>query len=210
MQATSSTLQWRVARPNEAVRASLTRSAFLGSRASRRVEVNQPRPRSSTLFFAAETECTPEPSTSPSLEAPPPSDYMEGDPTVPPPMDDDIPEEIFYEGSGSDNELLVSGLLGFTLIYAPLTMASIGRKLWFKLKITNKRIIVSFNSPLNKNEIQVTYDQVKDVRSIKRAFGAWGDIVVVLKNGKAIQLSGMDQVDEIKQYIERRIPDSIF
>ncbi len=44
-------------------------------------------------------------------------------------------------------------MLGLSLIYAPLTMASIGRKLWFKLKITNKRVVIANNSPVSKREV---------------------------------------------------------
>lgn len=46
--------------------------------------------------------------------------------------DPDVPEETYYEGNGAAAELIVSLVLGLTLIYAPLTMASIGRRLWIK------------------------------------------------------------------------------
>ena len=36
-------------------------------------------------------------------------------------------EVVFYEGSGSNAELLISLLLGTTLVYLPLTLASLGR-----------------------------------------------------------------------------------
>jgi hypothetical protein len=36
-------------------------------------------------------------------------------------------EIVFYEGSGSNAELLISLLLGTTLVYLPLTLASLGR-----------------------------------------------------------------------------------
>jgi hypothetical protein len=39
-------------------------------------------------------------------------------------------ESVFYEGSGSPAELALSIALGFTLICLPLTLASIGRRLW--------------------------------------------------------------------------------
>lgn len=42
----------------------------------------------------------------------------------PPPETDEI---VFYEGSGSNAELLISLLLGATLVYLPLTLASLGR-----------------------------------------------------------------------------------
>jgi hypothetical protein len=49
--------------------------------------------------------------------------------------EDPAPEEVFYEGSGCSNvELAVSLLLGVvTLIYLPLTMASLGRRVWINV-----------------------------------------------------------------------------
>lgn len=42
---------------------------------------------------------------------------------------------MFYEGSGgAPAELAISILLGFTLLYLPLTIASIGRRLWVSYK----------------------------------------------------------------------------
>lgn len=49
------------------------------------------------------------------------------------------PETTFYEGSGSNAELLLSLVLGATLIYLPLTLASIGRRLWISYRFTDKR-----------------------------------------------------------------------
>ena len=43
------------------------------------------------------------------------------------------------QGPGSNAELVVSLVLLPTLIYAPLSMASIGRRLWISFKFTNKR-----------------------------------------------------------------------
>jgi hypothetical protein len=63
------------------------------------------------------------------------------------------PEVTFYEGSGSNIELALSLLLGASLLFLPLTIASVGRRLWIKYKFTNKRLIVITNSPLVKREV---------------------------------------------------------
>jgi hypothetical protein len=63
-------------------------------------------------------------------------------------VDASIPEEVFYEGSGSQAELLLSLLLAATILYIPLTIASIGKRAWIKYKFTNKRVIVENTSPL--------------------------------------------------------------
>lgn len=57
-------------------------------------------------------------------------------------------EAVFYEGSGAGAELALSLLLAATLIYIPLTIASIGKKLWIKYTFTNKRVVITNSSPL--------------------------------------------------------------
>lgn len=65
------------------------------------------------------------------------------------------PETTFYEGSGAPAELVISLLLGATVLYLPLTLASIGRRLWIRYKFTNKRLIITTDSPVFKREVQV-------------------------------------------------------
>jgi len=65
------------------------------------------------------------------IQAPEPSSVPEQQP-VEAPVVNETPESVFYESSGSPVELAISLMLGLTLIYAPLTLASIGRHLWIK------------------------------------------------------------------------------
>ncbi|KAL4859558.1 hypothetical protein ACK3TF_000652 [Chlorella vulgaris] len=115
------------------------------------------------------------------------------------------PETTFYEGSGSNAELLLSLVLGATLIYLPLTLASIGRRLWISYRFTDKRLIVTTNSPVLKREVQVKYSQIKEVRSAPRALGLWGDIVIFLKDGSRLPLVGLERHRELVDYIEGQI-----
>ncbi|KAG7671969.1 hypothetical protein NADE_000374 [Nannochloris sp. 'desiccata'] len=116
-------------------------------------------------------------------------------------------ETIFYEGNGSNAELALSLLLGATLVYLPLTMASLGRRLWMNYKFTDRRIIVEVNSPLVKRTDVIEYVDIKEVRTAPRAFGLWGDCVVFLKNGSRLELLGLETIDEIRDYIEGKIVD---
>lgn len=50
-------------------------------------------------------------------------------------------------------EFALSLALTATLIFAPLTIASIGRRLWIKYKFTNKRLVITNTSPLFKSEV---------------------------------------------------------
>lgn len=64
-------------------------------------------------------------------------------------LDDAVPEELFYEGSASNAELAISLLLGLvTLVYLPITIAVVGKRLWFTYRFTNKRVSIINTSPL--------------------------------------------------------------
>jgi hypothetical protein len=111
-------------------------------------------------------------------------------------------EEVFYEGSGSNAELAISMLLGATLVYLPLSLASLGRRLWISYKFTNKRISVITNSPVMKREVQIEISKIQEVRTAPRAFGAWGDMVIFLKDGSRLELTGLENFRAIQDYIE--------
>lgn len=83
-----------------------------------------------------------------------------------------------------------------------MTLASIGRRAWINVKVTNKRIVVSNTAPLFKQQTQVAFSQIREVRGVSRAFGLWGDMVIVLKDGQRLELLGVEKWAEIKRYIE--------
>ncbi|GBF94882.1 ribonuclease P [Raphidocelis subcapitata] len=112
-------------------------------------------------------------------------------------------EVTFFEGpGGADAELVLSLLLSATVVYLPLTMASIGRRLWINIKVTDKRIVVTNTSPAFKGQTQVAFSQIRDVRTVPRGFGAWGDMVVFLKDNSRLELIGLEKYAEIKSHIE--------
>ena len=69
-------------------------------------------------------------------------------------FNDSIPEQLFYEGSASNAELLINLLLAFTLVYIPITIAVVGKRLWIKYRFTNKRVQVINTSPLFAKEVR--------------------------------------------------------
>lgn len=51
----------------------------------------------------------------------------------------------------------------------------------------------------------MAYQEVAEVRTVPRVFGAWGDMVVVLRNGDKVELLALEKYQELKKYIlERR------
>ena len=115
-----------------------------------------------------------------------------------------IQEDVHYEGGPAKGDLIFNLLLGFTLIALPFTVGAIVRAIWLRFRITSRRVSVS-GGWLGRDKTQVVYSQIKEVRSVPRGFGAWGDMVLVLTDGSRLELRSMPRFREIETYIEERI-----
>ena len=115
-------------------------------------------------------------------------------------------EEVHYEGGPARGDLILNVLLGFTILALPFTVGAIVRALWLRFKITSRRVSVS-GGWMGKDKTQVVYSQIKDVLSVPRGFGAWGDMVLVLNDGARLELRSMPRFREIEAYILERIAE---
>ncbi|EFJ47475.1 hypothetical protein VOLCADRAFT_81431, partial [Volvox carteri f. nagariensis] len=113
-------------------------------------------------------------------------------------------ETVYYEGPPHRGDLAINVLLGTTLFWLPLTIAALGRGLFVNYKFTDKRISVSTNAPWKTEQLDAAYQEVKEVRSIPRGVGVWGDMVVVLRDGSKIEMRALDRFRELQSYILKR------
>ena len=88
-------------------------------------------------------------------------------------------EEVFYEGGPAQSDLIINLLMGLTLIGLPFTIGAVIRALWLRFRITNRRVSVT-GGWLGRDKTQVVYTQIKEVRSVPRGLGSWGDMVLCL------------------------------
>ena len=114
-----------------------------------------------------------------------------------------IDETVFYEGGPARGDLIFNLLLGLSLIGLPFTIAAVVRALWLRFRITSRRIEVN-GGWLGRNRTQVVYSQVREVRSVARGFGAWGDMVLVLNDGSKLEMRSVPRFREIEAYIDER------
>ena len=119
-------------------------------------------------------------------------------------MTSSIPEDVHYEGGPARGDLVFNILLGFTLIGLPFTIGAVVRALWLRFRITTRRVSVS-GGWMGKEKTQVVYSQIKEVRSVPRGFGAWGDMVLVLTDGSRLELRSMPRFREMEAYILERM-----
>ena len=115
-----------------------------------------------------------------------------------------IQEDVHYDGGPARGDLIFNILLGFTLIGLPFTIGAVVRALWLRFRITSRRISVT-GGWMGKDKTQVVYSQISEVRTVARGFGAWGDMVLVLKDGAKLELRSMPRFREVEAYILERI-----
>ena len=112
-------------------------------------------------------------------------------------------ETVYYEGGPARGDLVLSLLIGLTVIGLPIAVGAIVRALWLRYRITSRRISVS-GGWLGRDRTQVVYSQIREVLSVPRGFGAWGDMVLVLNDGSRLEMRSVPRFRELEAYIEER------
>ena len=115
-----------------------------------------------------------------------------------------IQEDVHYDGGPAKGDLIFNLLLGVTLIGLPFTIGAIVRAVWLRFRITSRRISVT-GGWMGREKTQVIYSQVKEVRSVSRGFGAWGDMVLVLNDGARLEMRSVPNFRETEAYILERM-----
>jgi hypothetical protein len=110
---------------------------------------------------------------------------------------------VFYEGGPAKGDLIFGLLLAITLFGLPLTVGAVVRALWLRYRITSRRIEVN-GGWLGRDRTQVVYSQIREVRSVPRGFGAWGDMVLVLTDGTKLEMRSVPNFRAVETYIEER------
>jgi hypothetical protein len=114
-----------------------------------------------------------------------------------------IQETEFYAGGPARGDLLINLLFGLTVIGIPFAVGAIVRALWLRFRITSRRIEVN-GGWMGRDRSQVVYSQIREVRSVPRGFGAWGDMVLVLNDGAKLEMRSLPRFREVEAYIEER------
>lgn len=115
-----------------------------------------------------------------------------------------IKEDVFYEGGPHIGDLIINVLLGFTIICIPLSVGAIVRALWLRYRITSRRISVT-GGWMGRDRTDLIYSEVSKVVTVPRGLGAWGDMVVTLKDGNRLELRAIPNFREVYDYINERV-----
>ena len=114
------------------------------------------------------------------------------------------PEKIFYEGGPAKSDLFINLFAGLTLIGLPFTFGAIVRSLWITFRITSRRIAVT-GGWFGKDQSQVVYSQINEIRSVPRGFGFYGDMVLILKDQSKLEMRSVPNFRAAEEYILSQI-----
>ncbi|KAL5981022.1 hypothetical protein ACLOJK_028942 [Asimina triloba] len=123
-------------------------------------------------------------------------------PTVtatPPPSKADGRERIFFDGGAHYGDLVANLLLGFTLLWLPLTLAAVFRAFFLRYRFTNLRVTV-ISGLTGQDRSDFPYSAIKDVQVVPRFIGEWGDVVITLTDGTKVDLRSVPKFREIADY----------
>ncbi|KAF8390235.1 hypothetical protein HHK36_024760 [Tetracentron sinense] len=108
-------------------------------------------------------------------------------------------ESIFFDGGAHYGDLMANLLLGFTLLWLPLTLAAVSRALFLRYRFTNLRVTV-ISGLTGQDRSDFSYKVIKDVQVVPRFIGEWGDIIITLKDGTKVDLRSVPKFREIAEY----------
>ncbi|OKH19394.1 PH domain-containing protein [[Limnothrix rosea] IAM M-220] len=117
-----------------------------------------------------------------------------------------IKEDVIYEGGPHIGDLIISILMGFTLIFLPLTVGAVVRALWLRYRITSRRISVT-GGWNGRDRTDIIYSEVRKVAKIPRGLGLYGDLIVTLQDGSRLELRSMPKFREIYDHIAQKASD---
>ncbi|HBP53321.1 MAG TPA: PH domain-containing protein [Synechococcus sp. UBA8638] len=116
-------------------------------------------------------------------------------------------EEVFYEGGPHPMDLVFGLLAALTVVLVPLAVGAVVRALWLRFRITDQTIVVK-GGFLGRTVTTVSYGQIREVRSVSRGFGLYGDMVLLLKGGGALEMRSLPDYRRWRHLVEERRPAS--
>ncbi len=115
-----------------------------------------------------------------------------------------VQEDIFYEGGPAMGDLIFHLVLGLTVICLPLAVGATVRALWLRYRITSRRISIT-SGWMGGERSDIIYSEVSSLVTVPRGLGAWGDMVLTLKDGSRLELRAMPRFRETANYINEQI-----
>jgi len=75
---------------------------------------------------------------------------------------------------------------------------------YLRFTITNKRITI-IGGWFGRNKTQVSLNNIKEIRSVPRGFGSYGDMVLILNDGSKVEIKSLPSFREKQIFIEKNM-----
>ncbi|XP_047084709.1 uncharacterized protein LOC124695957 [Lolium rigidum] len=111
-------------------------------------------------------------------------------------------ETVFFDGGAHYGDLAANLVLGLTLLWLPLTLASVTRALFLRYRFTSRRVTV-ISGLSGDDRTDFPYSSVREVVVVPRFIGEWGDIVITLKDGTKVDLRSVPRFREVADYCRK-------
>ena len=115
-----------------------------------------------------------------------------------------IREDVYYEGGPHVGELIFGLIVGLTIVALPLTVGAIVRALWLRYRITNRRVS-STGGWMGRDRTDIIYSEIVKIAKVPRGLGAWGDMVLTLRDGSRLELRAIPKFRETYEYINEKV-----
>ena len=115
-----------------------------------------------------------------------------------------IREDVYYEGGPHVGELIFGLIVGLTIVALPLTVGAIVRALWLRYRITNRRVTIT-GGWMGRDRTDIIYSEIVKIAKVPRGLGAWGDMVLTLRDGSRLELRAVPKFREIYEYINDKV-----
>jgi len=116
------------------------------------------------------------------------------------------PEQTFFDGPPSWTELLLPGLSILTVIGVIPFAAALARQYWVRYRISNRSIYVRAGF-MGRDETEVVYRDIEEVRYVRRFGGISADYVILLKGGARLELRAVPDFDKTYTFIMQRVSE---
>ena len=111
-------------------------------------------------------------------------------------------ETVFFDGGAHFGDLAANLVLGLTILWLPLTLASVSRALLLRYRFTSRRVTV-ISGLSGEERTDFPYSSVREVVVVPRFIGEWGDIVITLKDGAKVDLRSVPRFREVADYCRK-------
>lgn len=113
-------------------------------------------------------------------------------------------ETVHFESGPHAGEVVGNVLMTWTIVWLPLTIQSLARAAFLRYRFTDRRISVLSAAPWDNEQVDISYREITDIKTVGRGIGLWGDMLFILESGDKVTIKSVPKFQELKEYVMGR------